>query len=277
MTRTPGPIQAATVTRNNRTLSGWQKRRRAQKHVLLAAAHERVLISDLEKVLKAITRSAAKLVASEQYDQAEKVANTYQGPLTRLFEGRLEAAAYASAKLVLEELTGTKSSDGMERKFFSLFEIAQTAVREWINAYAAAKVVRILETTRLRIRRSIARGNEQNEPPRVLARRIRQETGGEIARRRAETIARTETGIAASVGAAAAAEATGLQLDKRWFSTEDERTRPTHNAAHDQVRAMHQLFDVGGAKMRFPRDPNGPPQEVINCRCIVLYEPRLPK
>lgn len=265
------------MTTRNKTLSAWQKQRRAQKHVLLTAAHERALIYDLEKVFKAITRSAAKLVEAGQYDQAEKVAGTYQGPITRIFEGRLEAAAYASAQLVLEELTGAKSAVGMERKFFSLFEIAQTAVRAWINAYAADKVVRILETTRLRIRRSIERGNEQDEPPRVLAKRIREETGGEIARRRAETIARTETGIAASVGADTAAEATGLQLDKRWVATEDQRTRPTHHAANGEVRAMHDLFDVGGAKMRFPRDPNGPPQEVINCRCVVLYEPRLPK
>ncbi|UOF79259.1 minor capsid component [Caudoviricetes sp.] len=265
------------MTTRNKTLSAWQKQRRAQKHVLLTAAHERALIYDLEKVFKAITRSAAKLVEAGQYDQAEKVAGTYQGPITRIFEGRLEAAAYASAQLVLEELTGAKSAVGMERKFFSLFEIAQTAVRAWINAYAAAKVVRILETTRLRIRRSIERGNEQDEPPRVLAKRIREETGGEIARRRAETIARTETGIAASVGADTAAEATGLQLDKEWTSSEDQRVRPDHAKADGQIVAMNAMFDVGGSLMRFPRDPNGPPNQTINCRCVCIYKPRIPK
>lgn len=261
----------------NSTLSAWKRRRRAQRHVLLAAAHERALRADMEKVLKQIARSASKLVGQGLNDQAIRLPDAYQSQLTRLFEGRLEAAAMAQAQLVIEELTGEKSAAGLEKKFLSLFEIAQAAIRTWISSYAAAKVVRILETTRMRIRKSIERGEEQSEPPRVLARRIVEETGGEIARGRAETIARTESLTAASVGADEAAKSTGLQLDKRWVATEDMRTRPSHAIANDELRAMDALFDVGGAKLRFPRDPNGPAKEVINCRCTVLYEPRLPK
>lgn len=231
----------------------------------------------MERILKRIARAAAKLVGQGLNDQAIRVPNAYQGQIQRLFEGRLEAAAMASARLVIEELTGQKSDGAVEKKFLSLFEIAQAAIRTWIASYAAAKVTRILETTRMRIRKSIERGEEQNEPPRVLARRITEETGGEIARSRAETIARTESLTAASVGADEAAQSTGLQLDKRWLATEDMRTRPSHAKANDQVRAMDKLFDVGGAKLRFPRDPNGPAKECINCRCVVLYEPRLPK
>lgn len=230
----------------------------------------------MERILKRIARAASKLVGQGLQDQAIRIPNAYQGQIQRLFEGRLEAAAMASARLVIEELTGQKSDGPIETKFLSLFEIAQAAIRTWISSYAAAKVTRILETTRLRIRRSIERGNEQSEPPRVLAKRITAETGGEIARSRAETIARTESLTAASVGGDEAARATGLQLDKRWGATEDLRTRPSHHKANDQLRAMDQLFDVGGAKLRFPRDPNGPAKEVINCRCVVLYEPRLP-
>lgn len=219
----------------------------------------------MERILKRIARAASKLVGQGLNDQAIRVPNAYQGQIQRLFEGRLEAAALASARLVIEELTGQKSAADLEKKFLSLFEVAQAAIRSWIASYAAAKVVRILETTRLRIRNSIARGEEQNEPPRVLAKRITAETGGEIARSRAETIARTESLTAASVGADEAARSTGLVLDKRWVATEDMRTRPTHHKANDQLRALDQLFDVGGAKLRFPRDPNGPAKEVINC------------
>jgi hypothetical protein len=254
------------MTRPNRTLSAWQRRRRAQRHVLLGAAYERALVVDLTKVLKRIARSAAKLVAVDQKEQAIRLPDAYRGQLTRLFEGRLEASAMASARLVLDELTGEKAAPaGIERKFLSLFKVAQAAIRTWISSYAAAKVVRILETTRLRIRRSIQRGDKLNEPPRVLARRIVKETGGEIARRRAETIARTESLTAASVGADEAARVTGLQLDKVWLATEDMRTRPTHAAASGQRVAMDATFTVGGASMRFPRDPHGPANECINC------------
>lgn len=265
------------MVRANNTLSAWKRRRRAQRHALLAAAHERALRADLEKVLKRIARSASKLVGQGLNDQAVRLPDAYRSQLTRLFEGRLEAAALAQARLVIDELTGEKAESGIERKFLSLFDVAQAAIRTWITSYAAAKVVRILETTRMRIRKSIERGEEQNEPPRVLARRIVEETGGEIARRRAETIARTESLTAASVGSDEAAKATGLQLDKQWTSAEDLRVRPDHAKADGQVVAMDAMFDVGGVRMKFPRDPNGPASQVINCRCVCLYVPRLPK
>ena len=255
-----------------------KKLRQVQRHILLSAAYERGLQHDIQKLLSRIIRSAAKHVANGSSEQAEKVVGAYQAAFTRLFEGRLEAVALAAAKLVFEDLGFEKGANPLiEIKFLSLFEIAQVAIRSWLTAYAAAKVTQILENTRLQIRRSIVRGNELNEPPRVLAKRIKDETGGLILKRRAETIARTETGIAASIGSNEAAHSTGLNLNKEWVATEDQRTRPTHHEADGQIRAMDKLFDVGGAPMRFPRDPNGPAKEVINCRCVCIYNPIIPK
>lgn len=246
--------------------------------MLLAAAYERSLQSDIEKLLRRIVRSAAKHVADGAPEQAAKVVEAYRAPFTRIFEGRLEAVALASAKVVFEELSAEKGgSAGFETKFISLFEIAQAAVRTWLSSYAAAKVVQILENTRQQIRKAIVRGNEQNEPPRVLARRIRDETGGIIAKRRAQTIARTETHTAANVGSEAAADATGLALEKEWLSTEDARVRPTHAEADGQRVEKDADFIVGGERLRFPGDPKGSAGNIINCRCIVLWHPKVPK
>lgn len=254
------------------------RRARVDRHVRLAMVYERGLASDLAKLLNRIARAAATHVAAGREAQAASVVDAYEAGLLRTFNARLETAAMASAELVIEELTGEKALPGVfETKFVSLFEIAQNAVRAWINSYGADKVKRILDTTRQVIRRSLLRGHEQNEPPRVLAKRIREETGGDIGRSRAVTIARTETGVAASVGADAAAEATGLQLDKVWNSTHDARVRPDHAKADGQRVRMEQTFTVGGVAMRYPRDPKGPAKEVINCRCVCTYEPRLPR
>jgi SPP1 gp7 family putative phage head morphogenesis protein len=269
---TKKPISVVTARTKNKTL------RRVQRHVLLAAAYERGLASDIEKVLRRISRSAAKHVADGSPEQATKVVGAYQAGLTRIFEGRLETVAMASAKLVFEELSAEKGGQaGFETKFLSLFEIAQAAVRSWLTSYAAAKVVQILENTRTQIRKAIVRGNDQNEPPRVLARRIKDETGGLIAKRRAETIARTETHTAANVGSDEAATATGLALEKEWMATEDARTRPTHHEANGQRVDKDMDFIVGGERLRFPGDPKGSAGNVINCRCIVLWHPKVPK
>lgn len=48
------------------------------------------------------------------------------------------------------------------------------------------------------------------------------------------------------------------------------RTRDTHKAAHGQVRQIDEYFDIGGFPMRYPGDPNGPPQESIQCRCTTI-------
>lgn len=95
---------------------------------------------------------------------------------------------------------------------------------------------------------------------------------------RATTIARTEAIGAMNGGrfdayAALSAEL-GEPLEQIWLATEDSRTRPTHDLADGQRVPLGQPFIVGGFELRFPGDPLGPPQEVINCRCTqLLVEP----
>jgi uncharacterized protein with gpF-like domain len=138
-------------------------------------------------------------------------------------------------------------------------------------------VQRVSQALKRLIRGSLRRGKEANEPPRVLARRIREETGGEIGQKRALVIARTETHTASQVGSEAAAQATQLDLDKQWGSTEDARTRPAHAEADGQTVDKDADFVVGGERLRFPGDPRGSAGNIINCRCVALWVPRIPK
>lgn len=93
---------------------------------------------------------------------------------------------------------------------------------------------------------------------------------------RARRIARTET-ISATNGlqneTAVGLAGQGIPMQKRWIATFDRRTRETHADANGQTVALDQPFSVGGAELDYPGDPNGPPQEVINCRCTTAYEP----
>lgn len=77
---------------------------------------------------------------------------------------------------------------------------------------------------------------------------------------------------------AGALRAAQLEADERgdvapfkvWISTMDDRTRPTHRDADQQRTLLSEPFRVGGAPLLFPGDPNGPADEVIQCRCTVL-------
>jgi hypothetical protein len=60
---------------------------------------------------------------------------------------------------------------------------------------------------------------------------------------------------------------------KIWLSSGDDRTRETHAAANGQSVKLEGMFVVGEAELSYPGDPHGPAEEVINCRCTVVYEP----
>lgn len=93
------------------------------------------------------------------------------------------------------------------------------------------------------------------------------------------TIARTEAIAAQNAGTFAsflslAALDPETQWEKAWLSTVDTRVRETHKRADQQRVPLKESFRVGGARLAYPGDPTGPPEEVINCRCsLLLLEP----
>jgi hypothetical protein len=103
------------------------------------------------------------------------------------------------------------------------------------------------------------------------------DTGVQRWKNRARTVARTEV-VGAYNGGIHDAFSMIVQADpgtewvKRWLATDDQRTRPDHREADGQVVPFSQPFIVGGFRMMYPHDPDGPPQEVINCRCTPLLE-----
>ena len=64
------------------------------------------------------------------------------------------------------------------------------------------------------------------------------------------------------------AEDMGNSLTKIWIATLDNRTRDSHAALDGAEIALDEIFDNGCSR---PRDPNGTPEEVCNCRCSMKY------
>lgn len=60
---------------------------------------------------------------------------------------------------------------------------------------------------------------------------------------------------------------------KRWHIISDKRTRHTHRLLSEKTIGIYRDFDVGGYKIRFPKDTLYSPDvsEVANCRCSVEY------
>ena len=60
----------------------------------------------------------------------------------------------------------------------------------------------------------------------------------------------------------------GVEVRKQWRATLDNRTRHSHAMLDGKDVALDELFDNG---LKYPRDPNGTPEEVCNCRCRLRY------
>lgn len=96
---------------------------------------------------------------------------------------------------------------------------------------------------------------------------------------RADTIARTESLTALNTGShdamrqgIEAGHMAAGEVVKVWRTALDSRVRESHQAMEKQTVPWNADFVTpSGVHLKHPGDPNGPPEEVINCRCIAEY------
>jgi Phage Mu protein F like protein len=126
-------------------------------------------------------------------------------------------------------------------------------------------------TTAQRVRDVIAEGLRIGSPISRIAEEIRTIAfNADITANRAQTIARTETVGALNEGSFLGATGSGVMHSKRWISQRDARVRETHAEEDNGVWiGLQQPFPV--TSLQYPHDPSGPPEEVINCRCTLIY------
>lgn len=68
-----------------------------------------------------------------------------------------------------------------------------------------------------------------------------------------------------------------IEVLKTWVAILDNKTRSSHAEADFQQANVNDDFLIGGFKAKFPRDPNLPAEESINCRCIADYSNKFGK
>lgn len=85
----------------------------------------------------------------------------------------------------------------------------------------------------------------------------------------AERIARTEVIGASNKGSFDGAKATGLDLKKEWLTSGLPGVRDTHMSY--EARGPIEMDREFGPNLQHPGDPNGAPEEIINCRCTITY------
>lgn len=146
-------------------------------------------------------------------------------------------------------------------------------VEDYIDTVGLDHSVSIAETSKSHIQRVLSDGANNGLNPVDLAKNVNSALGGTLGRFRSEMIARTEVHSAAMNSSLTAANSLNLTLLKEWIPVEDDRTRESHveMLSHEAINP-DEYFNVNGSQLMYPGDPNGPPEESINCRCIMVYK-----
>jgi uncharacterized protein with gpF-like domain len=85
----------------------------------------------------------------------------------------------------------------------------------------------------------------------------------------AEVIADTETSAAFNYATNAAARSAGVEF-KQWIHGGSRVPREDHLAIDGLVVPFDEPFPVGSPPLMFPHDPDGSPEDVINCSCVSM-------
>lgn len=144
-------------------------------------------------------------------------------------------------------------------------EVAQLVT--WLATSAANHGAELLEAIAEAERRDAARvaagGSTQGIQPLVDAINAwAQKVPGWI-----QAVVPTSTAQAIEAGKHAVLTPLGDRVQREWCTKRDDRVRDAHKDAEGQLAKGGEPFLVGGEALRYPRDPLGRPDNVINCRC----------
>jgi len=193
------------------------------------------------------------------------------------YTGQLEGTVDVGASTQLQMITNGKARDAIQAA-------TERNAKGTLKTLAERGIFAFKSTatkTADDIMRVVQRGLENNETIAKISSNI-QKLARDVLPSRADTIARTETLTAFSIGQAATAEVANELIPgmkKVWMPGDDNRVRgrpgglyenseADHWVLRGESRDMKEKFSNG---LRFPRDPQSQKaNEVINCRCTFL-------
>jgi len=143
-------------------------------------------------------------------------------------------------------------------------------MRDFVRGFGLKKIAQISSTTIKQLRNVINQSIDEGLSERETGKLIR-ERAPIIAASRAQTIARTETHAAANYAVQESFISTGIQARREWIAAIDERTRDDHVEANGQIVGLNEPFIVGDDELMYPGDPSGNAEQVVNCRCAVVF------
>jgi len=218
------------------------------------------------KTLRSSKGIKADLPSAKEYKKRlDKALKSLQKQYNEKFNEPLEASMSLGYDLQANMIFDKPSRD-------ALLAAKQTDAKGRAAALEARNIEtfkNVSKTTTDRVMKIVQKGIEDGLSVDDVARLI-VEDSIKIGASRAQTIARTETLTAVSLGQASMMELAAKAipgLKKSWISSQDEDVRESHKAVNGEIRDSDEKFSNG---LMYPRDPDADAAESINCRCTLV-------
>jgi hypothetical protein len=239
------------------------------------------MIPIVRAVLDQQIKELSNQITSTNYRDENIVNVIGEGPIEKLFVTLYTSVGVFFARRQYRSLKSSVITMAVKE------DLKDEEYEKWLESYVKMrldkKIVSITGETRRQalkviqsiINESLIEGWSTTE----TARKIRKALDGMIIinQWRAVRIARTETAAASNIGSYVAAQGfekeSGIRMHKYWIATYDQRTRDTHLVMEQQnPKEMNEPFLVAGVwPAECPMDPDLPPEESVNCRCIIAF------
>ena len=236
-----------------------------------------LLVGLTEEAVKILESSKALIFSSTKEDNTKlrrRIERAMQDQWESTWENDISQTLSSSVEMGYDSTLSTVIN-AKDRETINILRARDADNRRsLLSARGIDSFASISRTQTDKIMSEIAKGQARGESIGKIARRVAEALGtpGELAGR-AETIARTETLSAVSIGQNAAvqnAKEVIPGLKKAWLTAGDARVRDEHALLDGDVVDVDSKFANG---LSYPRDPSGEAASVINCRCTLLMIP----
>jgi SPP1 gp7 family putative phage head morphogenesis protein len=242
---------------------------------------------EIGEAIKRIYLQAGLFMANRTLSQLRKIkvaksgnkgADTLSSPLSFKEGGKKRTTAYpdssgpASTSPAFPESIAThgpvgdyKDTINLKYKTFGFNPEWVAQILEYFQMYLLEKaVIGVSNTTRFRILETLAKATTEGWSNDKIIKELSDLV--EI-RNRARMIVRTETVRAVNYGVLLGSDKYEYETQKEWVAVLDNRVRHSHETVDGQKREMEERFSNG---LLFPGDPDGTPENTINCRCSIV-------
>ena len=162
--------------------------------------------------------------------------------------------------------------------FDDLQIIKSKILKKFLEKYTAKTVKNVTDTTINILNNRISKLTNEGLSQRDIVKDIVKSTRGEIGKKRAKIIARTETSKAFQITNYETALKAGLKYKTWWYIGGGKENRKFHQKMSAKKIPIKDKFEVPGegsvssVRIRFPKDPEClVAGQVINCTCQIIY------